>query len=131
MNEFSKKGGVSVAKLNKDNIAVCILTTSSYEEAAEKSGVSKSTLYRLRKDPEFQETVNRIKNDIFQDTMKKAQVYSMESLGILRAIMCDSEATDSSRVSAARTILELGLNYAEQEQIIKRIEEVERLFKNG
>ena len=74
MNEFSKKGGVSVAKLNKDNIAVCILTTSSYEEAAEKSGVSKSTLYRLRKDPEFQETVNRIKNDIFQDTMKKAQL---------------------------------------------------------
>ena len=120
-----------MAKLNKDNIAVCILTTSSYEEAAEKSGVSKSTLYRLRKDPEFQETINRIKNDIFQDTMKKAQVYSMESLGILREIMCDSEATDSSRVSAARTILELGLNSAEQEQIISKLEEFERMFGNG
>lgn len=120
-----------MAKLNKDNIAVCILTTSTYEEAAEKSGVSKSTLYRLRKDPEFQETINRIKNDMFQDTMKKAQVYSMESLEILRDIMRDSKATDSSRVSAARTILELGLNSAEQEQIINRIEEFERMLTNG
>ena len=126
-----EKGGVSVAKLNKYNIAVCILTTSTYEEAAEKSGVSKSTLYRLRKDPEFQETINQIKNDMFQDTMKKAQAYSMESLEILRDIMRDSEATDSSRVSAARTILELGLNSAEQEQIINRIEEFERMLTNG
>ena len=126
-----KKGGVLMAKLNRENIAMCILTSSTYEEAAEKSGVSKSTLYRLRKEPEFQKTINRIKDDMFRDTMKKAQAYSTESLEILRDIMRDVGATDSSRVSAARTILELGLNLAEQEQIINRIEEFERILANG
>lgn len=120
-----------MAKLNRENIAMCILTTSTYEEAAEKSGVSKSTLYRLRKDPEFQDIINQVKNNMFQDTMKKAQAYSMESLEVLRKIMNDGAATDSSRVSAARTILELGLNSAEQEMILTKIEELERMMSNG
>ena len=120
-----------MAKLNKENIAMCILTTPTYEEAAKKSGVSKSTLYRLRKETEFQDIINELKNTMFQDTLKKAQVYSMEALEVLRSIMNDDVATDSSRVSAARTILELGLDYAEQEIIINRIEELERLITNG
>lgn len=119
-----------MAKLNRENIAMCILTTSTYEEAAEKSGVSKSTLYRLRKDPEFQDIINQVKNNMFQDTMKKAQAYSMESLEVLRKIMNDGAATDSSRVSAARTILELGLNSAEQEMILAKIEELERMMSD-
>ena len=120
-----------MAKLNRENIAMCILTTSTYEEAAEKSGVSKSTLYRLRKDPEFQDIINQVKNNMFQDTMKKAQAYSMKSLEVLRKIMNDGAATDSSRVSAARTILELGLNSAEQEMILAKIEELERMMTDG
>ena len=120
-----------MAKLNKENIAMCILTTSTYEEASRKSGVSKSTLYRLRKDTDFQAIINQVKNSIFQDTMKKAQAYSMESLEILRDIAHDVNATDSSRVSASRTILELALNSAEQEQILNRIEELERMLTDG
>lgn len=120
-----------MAKLNKENIAICILTTSTYEEASRKSGVSKSTLYRLRKDAEFQAIINQVKNSIFQDTMKKAQAYSMESLEILRDIARDVNATDSSRVSASRTILELAINSAEQEQILNRIEELERMLTDG
>lgn len=120
-----------VAKLNWENIAMHILTTGTYEEAAEKSGVSKATLYRLRKDPEFQNIINQVKNNLFQDTMKKAQAYSMESLETLRTIMNDCTATDSSRVSAARTILELGLNSVEQEMILSKIEELERMMTNG
>ena len=120
-----------MAKLNRENIAVCILTTSTYEEAAEKSGVSKSTLYRLRKDPDFQNIINQVKNNMFQDTLKKAQAYSMESLETLRTVMNDANATDSSRVSAARTILELGLNSAEHELIVNKIEELERMMNSG
>lgn len=120
-----------MAKLNKENIAICILTSSTYDEASQKSGVSKSTLYRLRKDADFQKTIDEVKNNLFRDTMKKAQAYSMESLEILRDIAHDVNATDSSRVSASRTILELALNSAEQEQILNRIEELERILTDG
>lgn len=120
-----------MAKLNRENIAMCILTTSTYEDAAKKAGVSKSTLYRLRNDKEFQDIINQVKNSMFQDTMKKAQAYCMESLEVLRTIMNDCAATDSSRVSAGRTILELGLNSAEQEMILSKIEELERMMADG
>lgn len=115
-----------MAKLNRENIAMCILTCSSYGEAAKKAGVSDSTLYRLRNNPEFKQVINQVKKSIFQDTMQKAQGYCMESLEVLRNIMNDPAATDSSRVSAARTVLELGLNSAEQEMIVSKIEELER-----
>lgn len=119
-----------MAKLNRENIAMCVLTCSTYDEAAEKAGVSKSTLYRLRKEPEFQQVINQVKKSMFQDTMQKAQGYCMESLEILRVIMNDPAATDSSRVSAARTVLELGLNSAEQEIIVSKLEELERRMQD-
>ena len=119
-----------MAKLNRENIALHILTCSTYEEAAEKAGVSKSTIYRLRKKPDFQEVINQVKNSMFQETMHKAQGYCMESLEVLRSIMNDVTATDSSRVSAARTILELGINADERENIIRKIEELERRMFN-
>jgi len=119
-----------MAKLNRENIAIHILTCSTYEEAAEKAGVSKSTIYRLRKEPEFQEVINQVKNSMFQDTMHKAQGYCMESLEVLRSIMNNITATDSSRVSAARTILELGISADERENIIRKIEELERRMFN-
>lgn len=115
-----------MAKLNREHIAMHILTCSTYEEAAEKAGVSISTLYRLRKKSDFQEVINQVKNSMFQETMHKAQGYCMESLEVLRSIMNDITATDSSRVSAARTILELGINADERENIIRKIEELER-----
>lgn len=119
-----------MAKLNRENIAIHILTCSTYEEAAEKARVSKSTIYRLRKEPEFQEVINQVKNSMFRDTMHKAQGYCMESLEVLRSIMVDPAATDSSRVSAARTILELGINADERENIIQKIAELERRLFN-
>ena len=116
-----------MGKLNKEKIATNLLMCPTYEEAAEKSGVSKSTLYRLRKkDAEFQEVLQSVKKDMFQDAMRKAQAYSMQSLETLKQIMDDQSATDSSRVSAARTILELGLNCAEQELILEKIDALER-----
>lgn len=119
-----------MAKLNRENIAVNLLTCKTLNEAAEKSGVSISSIYRLRKDPEFQEVINQVKNSMFQETMQKAQGYCLESLEVLRTIMNDGAATDSSRVSAARTVLELGLNMFEQENIIQKLTELERRMLN-
>lgn len=115
-----------MSKLNKEYIAMNLLTCTTLNEAAEKSGISLSTIYRMRKQPHFQKVLKNVKNDMFQETMQKAQSYSLESLEVLRVVMNDVTATDSSRVSAARTVLELGLNVNEQENIIDKIEELER-----
>ena len=83
-------------------------------------------MYRLKKDAEFQKVLQEVKNNIFCETMHKAQGYCLESLEVLRTVMNDNTATDSSRVSAARTILELGVTLHEDENIIQRLAEMER-----
>ena len=45
---------------------------------------------------------------------------------MLREVAKDKSATDSSRVSAARAILELGIALYENENIIRRLDEMER-----
>lgn len=115
-----------MARINKELVAVNLLTCATNKEAAEKSGVSITTLYRLKKDQDFQTVLQDVKNNIFQETMQKAQGYCLESLEVLRTVMNDKAATDSSRVSAARTILELGVTLHEDESIIQRLAEMER-----
>ena len=115
-----------MAKLNKEEIAINLLTCSTLKEAAEKSGVSLSTLYRLRKQEEFKTIFNKIKKDNFNDAMEKAQNYCLESLEVLRTIMKNVSATDSSRVSAARTVLDLGLVMYENQNIIERLNNLEK-----
>lgn len=116
-----------MAKLNKENIAVNLLTCKTLNEAAEKSGVSISTIYRLRKQPSFQKVINQVKDDMFKETIQKAQGYCLDMLEVLKTIANDNTATDSSRVSAARTVLELGLQSRNTELVQQEIEELKRM----
>jgi DNA-binding MurR/RpiR family transcriptional regulator len=117
-----------MAKLNHEKIALYLLTTSSVREAAEKAKVAESTVYRLRKDPGFQETLNKIKDEMFQDTIHKSQGYCLEMLEVLRGIANDPAATDSSRVSAARSILELGIQSKTTELVQQEVDEIRKLM---
>lgn len=119
-----------MAKLNREAIAVHVLTCSTYEEAAKAAGISISALYRLRQTPEFQEIVHRVKGQMFAEAFTKAQGFSLSAIEVLKIIMEDTNATDSSRVAAARTLLEMSLNASETEMILNRIDELERKLAN-
>jgi len=80
----------------------------------------------LRKNEAFQDVLKAVKDSIFNDAMQKAQSYALESLEVLRTIMNDTAATDSSRVSAARTVLELGLQLRTTELVQQEIEELKK-----
>ena len=115
-----------MAKMNKELIAINLLTTGSLQECAEKSNIGIATLHRLRKKPEFQELVKQIKKEMFSESMSKAQAGSIKALEVLNDIMNNPSATDSSRVSAAKIVLELGMNSLEQEEILTKLDEIER-----
>jgi len=115
-----------MAKLNMEHVAFCLLTCPTLKDAADKAGVSDKTLYRMRQDAEFKTVMQTVKNSIFQEAMGKAQAYSLEALEVLKTIMQDIHATDSSRVSAAKTLLELGMAVYESEEILARLDTLER-----
>ncbi len=119
-----------MAKLNKEQIALNLLTCPTIKEAAEKSGVSVTTIFRLKRTDDFKTILKTVKDNMFNEAMNKAQGYCLESLEILRTIMNDKVATDSSRVSAARTLLELGVTMFENENIVQKLQDLERRLVN-
>lgn len=64
-----------MARINKELVAMNLLTCPTSKEAAEKSGISVPTLYRLKKDTAFQSVLQKVKDNIFGETMHKAQGY--------------------------------------------------------
>lgn len=126
-----KKGDWAMAKVNMENVAFHLLTSPTYAEAATRANISESTLFRLRKKPDFHEVLNKLKKEMFSETMQKAQSYSKEMLEVLRTIALDEKATDSSRVSAAKGILELGVQLRSMEEIEAKLLELEKVVMSS
>jgi hypothetical protein len=113
-------------KLDRENIALCYLTAPSLEKAYEMANVSKATLYRLRNQDDFKETVEQIKQRLFNDTLDKLQANCLTAVQALISIAEKEEATDGARINAAKTIIDFGINSVALNDITKRLDELER-----
>lgn len=115
----------------KEAFALNLILCRTVKEAAQKTGISQSTSTRLRKQEGFQKYLSGLKERIYSDTMKRAQALSMDALDTLKDIMQDSKCTDSSRVAAARFLLELGMEAYTKEKIIDEIEALKAVVGGG
>lgn len=113
-------------KYNREQIAIDLLLCSSNIEVCKKNNISEATLYRLKKEEDFMEILNKQKEKLFNNTMTKAQAYSLEALEIIMNIARDTEAPHSTRVNASCKIIEFGQSMYDQEVILKKLEALER-----
>lgn len=115
----------------REAFALNLILCRTVKEAAQKTGISQSTATRLRKQEGFQKYLSGLKERMYSDTMKRAQALSMEALDTLKGIMQDKKCTDSSRVAAARFLLELGMEAYTKEKIVDEIECLKQALKEG
>ena len=120
-----------MAKRNYEQIALCVLTSPNLKAAAEKAGVSYNTLMRYRKKPEFQAAYQEAKKERFNLAMQKAQAYTLEASETLRDIQNNPINNESARVSAAKGILELGVQLHSMEAIEAELAELRKAVMNN
>lgn len=113
-------------KYNIDKIALDLLTSHTDIEVCEKNNISVATLFRLKKNDEFKNKVDEIKENLFSKTIKKSQAYCLEALDTLMEIVRDKEASAGHRITASCKILELGQSMNEMETIKKKLEKLEK-----
>jgi len=109
-----------------------MLGSRSVEEAANLAGVSTTTIFRwLREDEQFQAEYRKSSSHLMEVALRRLKQICGVAIETLASIMADGEATASSRVTAARTTLELTLKIDEHRDLVDRIERLETRLGKG
>ena len=83
------------------------------------------TAWRWLKDATFQAAYREARRAVVQQAITQVQHATGEAVETLRAVMQDSEAPASAKVSAAKTILETAVKAVELEDLEARIAALE------
>jgi hypothetical protein len=107
-----------------DAFAIAVASGTSLKEAARSAGISESTAYRRLKDPALRRRVSEIRTSFLGEAVGRLTEAANEAVSTLRALL--AARSEGVRLSAARTILELGAKLREQTELEERITALER-----
>jgi len=108
-----------------------LLTAPTIAAAAHAVGVSEITLWRWLQREEFQVRYREAKSQAVAQSIARLQQVSGEAVETLREVMANTESPASSRVAAAKAVLEMAIKAVELEDLTARVEELERLAREG
>lgn len=94
--------------------------------AAQKSGVSETTLWRWLQEEDFSEAYQAAKSQLLESTLVALQSASVEAVITLKEVMTDTTAQPSARVSAARAVLDTALKAREVLEVEERLAYLEK-----
>ncbi len=109
----------------KEQAIIALLEAPTVKEAAEMVKINPATLYKWMALPEFEEAYRKARHRAMGEAIARLQQASSKAVATLWDVMGDQEATPASRVTAARTVLELGMRGTEIEVIEVRLKQLE------
>lgn len=118
-------------KLNAKQAAAlsALLSSPSVAEAAKKAGVGERTIWRYLSDPAFADEYRTARREVTQHTIMRLQARSSEAAEILFSIAKDKKAPASSRVSAARAIIEQAFDGTKTTELIERVDALQKAIE--
>src|SRR5687768_11458907 len=102
---------------NQHRAISALLSESSVREAAKSAKVSTQTLFRWLKDEAFNKTYMNARRQATMQAIAHLQQSSTKAVKTLCDIMDNTQASTSSRVTAAKTVLELSMKSVEIEDL--------------
>jgi hypothetical protein len=103
-----------------DLILMALACGATWEAAANRAGVSKPTVQRRLKDPEFCRRLQEVKADIVKRNSAGLNAASGEAIKTLVSLL-PSGNPYAARLGAARTILETGMRMHEVAGLEERV----------
>lgn len=114
---------------NQEKAISALLGNASIPEAAKDVGVGERTLWRWLKLDSFKEAYREARSQVVRHGVARVQEGMTLAVNTLKEVMSNSEAPASARVSAAKTIIEMGIKAVEIEDLQARVEGIEKLIK--
>ena len=111
----------------RDRAVVALLTASSLEAAARECGVSRSTLFRWSREPDFAEALRQAGRQVLNGAVAQLQALARPAVECLRRnLSCRKPGTE---VQAARTVLEHATRSMELFELEDRVRQLEEAIK--
>lgn len=112
----------------KREVAIAaLLSAPSLGAAAAAAGISESTLSRWLRDTAFSDAFLSAKRDVLAQSTARLVAVSAQAIDCLTAVLVDSSAPASARISAAKAVLDYGYRGCEVDDLAARISAVEEL----
>ena len=110
---------------------VALMTNATLDEAASIAGIGTATARRWYGMDEVKAELKRRQDEAVSYSLSRLKASITEALDALRGIMADPDNPPSSRVAAARTILDNAFRAVEASDILERIEALESQAKEA
>ena len=123
-----KGHGEKLTRKQEQAIAA-LLVEPTIQAAAKVAGVGDATLWRWMQTDDFQAAYRQAKQKVVGHAITQVQQAAGEAVETLRQVMSDPENPASSRVTAAKAVLETALKTVELEDLIARVEKLEQMAK--
>lgn len=120
--------GAKLPRKQSEAIAALLLC-ETMEKAAQHIQVAPSTIYRWMQGDEFRAAYREAKGACVSQAIGRLQQASSEAVETLRTIMLDQNKPTSTRVQAAKIILETSIRGVELEDVDERIERLEQYIE--
>jgi hypothetical protein len=109
---------------------IALMVEPTIPAAAKAAGVSYTSLWRWLQDPAFQIEYRKARRLALGQATAQLQQAASAAVKALKEIVEDTKAPASSRVMAARTVLEMGMKAIELEDMETRLAAVEQAVKS-
>ena len=111
-------------KKGEAELILALACGATPENAAQKAGLSVRTVYRRLAEPAFRAHVRQMRSDMVQ---RMAGMLTAAGVGALRTLsqLHESALSESVRLGAARSIVELGCKVREAAELTERLAAVE------
>jgi hypothetical protein len=105
---------------------IALLTEPTLKQAAKTIGINESTLWRWMQEDEFKKQYSSAKKMAVSQAISRMQQICGRAVEVLQEVMDDPVAPAPSRVTAAKTIIEMTLRAVEIEDLEERITQLEQ-----
>jgi molybdenum-dependent DNA-binding transcriptional regulator ModE len=111
-----------------EKVLTALLHHGAVRSAAKEAGVSEATVFRYLQDAEFQRRYRQARAGVVDAAIALMQRLCANAVSTLAAVMHDTDAPASARVSAARTILEQSMSAVELTGLRQEVEEIKQML---
>ena len=105
----------------KERAIAALLTEPTLQAAADRAGISYTTLWRYMQQDDFQRAYRSARRDALAQATARLQAVATEAVEALRDVLNNARYSPYARVQAAKAILDLAYRASEIEDVQDRI----------